>query len=230
MLKAAIESYASTRDKCPISGDVTYYGVLTDIFELRYSNKFKHVLFKCDWVDINTGKKQDEFQFTLVNFNHLLYKHNRLSDEPFILASQAEQVWYVQDPTEENWHVVMKMTPRDLYDTYGGAPMTNVIIDPQVEPFSSQVLDNATARHDEDNDWLRADVDGTIADVPTNSDDDDTCEDDVENNISIEDEDVEIDEDELETNEEIYESDLNSSDEDYTESDEDNSESNEDDD
>ena len=36
----------------------------------------------------------------LVNFNHLLYRKNRAVDEPFILASQAEQVRYVQDPLE----------------------------------------------------------------------------------------------------------------------------------
>ena len=58
------------------------------------------MLFKCDWVDNRTGKKEDEYKFTLVNFNHPLYPNNRETDEPFILASQAEQVWYVQDPIE----------------------------------------------------------------------------------------------------------------------------------
>lgn len=58
------------------------------------------MLFKCNWVDTKVGKKVDEFKFTFVNFNHLLYKDNQVGDKPFILASQAEQVWYVQDPKE----------------------------------------------------------------------------------------------------------------------------------
>ncbi|XP_075665539.1 uncharacterized protein LOC142635228 [Castanea sativa] len=32
-------------------GGITYYGVLSDIIELNYSENIKHVLFKCKWVD-----------------------------------------------------------------------------------------------------------------------------------------------------------------------------------
>lgn len=63
----------------------------------------------------NQGKKEDEFGFTLVNFNRLLYRHNRTTDEPFILATQAQQVWYVQDSVEPDWHVVVKMMPRNSF-------------------------------------------------------------------------------------------------------------------
>ncbi|KAL7184449.1 hypothetical protein ACSBR2_026580 [Camellia fascicularis] len=75
-----------------------YCRQLTNIVEIRYSNKIKHVLFKCDWIDNIHGKKEYVFNFTLVNFNHLLYRDDRITNEPFILASQAEQVWYVADP------------------------------------------------------------------------------------------------------------------------------------
>ena len=120
MLKATTESYASVRDINPISGDVNYYGVLTDIIELYYTKAYRHVLFKCDWVDFNRGLiKHDDFGFTLVNFNHLLYRRQQLIDEPFILASQAQQVFYVQDPVDENWHVVVKTRPRDFFDDVG---------------------------------------------------------------------------------------------------------------
>ena len=99
-IKSHTISYASWRDRNPRGGDVTFYGELTDIIEIRYTNAKKFMLFKCNWVDNRTGKKEDEYKFTLVNFNHLLYPNNRATDEPFILASQAEQVWYVQDPME----------------------------------------------------------------------------------------------------------------------------------
>jgi len=38
----------------------------------------------------------------LVNFNKVGYK-----DEPFILASQAQQIYYVTDPVDENWSIVL---------------------------------------------------------------------------------------------------------------------------
>ena len=34
---------------------------------------------------------------TIINFSHLLYNDNNVSNEPFILASQAEQICYIPD-------------------------------------------------------------------------------------------------------------------------------------
>ncbi|KAG5630842.1 hypothetical protein H5410_002559 [Solanum commersonii] len=48
------ESYVSTSDSASKSGNVTYYGRLNAIIELNYYEKFKVVLFKCDWVDCDT--------------------------------------------------------------------------------------------------------------------------------------------------------------------------------
>lgn len=163
-LIANTQSYASSRDKCPVTGEVTFYGVLRDIIEVRYSNDFKFVLFKCDWVDNNVGLKQDEFKFTLVNFKHLLYKHNRKSDEPFILASQAQQVWYVQDPIDEDWHVVVKMTPRDSYNMNERGSTEYEITCPQAEPYGGQQLDDALFTSEDDVNWVRTDVDGVTTD------------------------------------------------------------------
>lgn len=60
--------------------------MLKDVVEIQYTNALKFVLFKCDWVYALDGVKEDEFKFTLVNFNHLLYKDNVIGNEPFILA------------------------------------------------------------------------------------------------------------------------------------------------
>nr|GMD68245.1 transposon protein, putative, CACTA, En/Spm sub-class, expressed [Ipomoea batatas] len=38
------------------------------------------------------------------------------TDEPYVLASQAEQVYYVSDIKEPNWHVVVKTKSRNFYD------------------------------------------------------------------------------------------------------------------
>ncbi|XP_028120968.1 uncharacterized protein LOC114318309 [Camellia sinensis] len=102
MVKAKTSSYASAKDINPVEGDVAYYGYVTDIIELYYSHDHRYMLFMCNWIDNNKGLKQDDFGFTLVNFNHLLYAKKQDSDEPFILASQAQQVFYVNDSVDED--------------------------------------------------------------------------------------------------------------------------------
>ncbi|KAK6773698.1 hypothetical protein RDI58_028936 [Solanum bulbocastanum] len=74
MLKAISQSYASTKDKNPILAKV---------------NNNKGLIEK------------DDYGFNLVNFNHLLYTRHQLSDEPFIFASQDQQVFYVDHPMEK---------------------------------------------------------------------------------------------------------------------------------
>lgn len=94
-------------------GGVVYYGVLREIIQLDYYEGRKVVLLKCDWVDMRNkrGLKEDVLGFTLVNFKNL-WKTN----EPYVLASQAFQVFYTPDPVESNWNVVTKIKPRDVYD------------------------------------------------------------------------------------------------------------------
>ena len=98
--------------------DVHYYGVLNDIIELNYFEMFRVVLFKCNWVDVERGKgiKKDQLGFTLVNLSKLVHTGENSSDEPFVFASQVQQVFYVQDLWEPNWHVVVKTKPRDIYE------------------------------------------------------------------------------------------------------------------
>lgn len=40
----------------------------------------------------------------------------RFKDEPFILASQARQVYYVKDVKKLNWHIMVRATPRNFFD------------------------------------------------------------------------------------------------------------------
>lgn len=60
-------------------------------------------VFKCKWIDIDNGVKTDEFGFTLVDLEKASY-----TDEPFIMASQAKQVFYVCDPSNKKWLVVLQ--------------------------------------------------------------------------------------------------------------------------
>ncbi|KAM6597102.1 hypothetical protein CsatA_007626 [Cannabis sativa] len=109
IMTAKTQSFASSSDPNPVFGDVTFYGVLTDIIELDYSSGNRVVLFKCDWISRSGIKKEKDC--TRVNLSKLMRE-----DEPFILASQAEQVMYVEDLKHIGWHVALKINPRDYYN------------------------------------------------------------------------------------------------------------------
>jgi len=38
------------------------------------------------------------------------------TNEPYVLTSQVEQVYYVRDHLHQNWQVVVKMNPQNFYD------------------------------------------------------------------------------------------------------------------
>lgn len=54
MLSASVTSFSSRKDNNPVTGDMNFFGELTDIIEIQYSNSLKYTLFKCNWVDHRT--------------------------------------------------------------------------------------------------------------------------------------------------------------------------------
>lgn len=97
-----------------LPSNIDYYGVLTDIVELNYIGHNWVVLFKSDWWDISHkgfGYKKDEFGFMMINVSRRLP-----TNEPYVLACQAEQVYYINDIKSPNWQVVIKNDPRNFYD------------------------------------------------------------------------------------------------------------------
>ncbi|KAI5402456.1 hypothetical protein KIW84_050178 [Lathyrus oleraceus] len=59
-------------------------------------------IFGCKWVENNNGIRMDKSGFLQVDLNRVGYK-----DESFILASQARQVFYVNDPKSTKWSIVL---------------------------------------------------------------------------------------------------------------------------
>ncbi|XP_020082200.1 uncharacterized protein LOC109705831 isoform X1 [Ananas comosus] len=91
-----------------------YYGVLTEIIELQYLGGRRVVLFRCNWWDVynkEKGVKIDEYGHISVNCQRLLK-----TNEPFVLANQASQVFYASDNVNKGWHIVQKTQPRDIYE------------------------------------------------------------------------------------------------------------------
>nr|GEV57870.1 hypothetical protein [Tanacetum cinerariifolium] len=85
-----------------------YYGVLLEIWVIDYH--FRQIsLFKCDLVNHKAGgvKHDPNLGYTLVDLNSLGHK-----DDPFILASQARQVFYVKDQIDKKLSIVFRTLPR----------------------------------------------------------------------------------------------------------------------
>ncbi|KAG5415020.1 hypothetical protein IGI04_002587, partial [Brassica rapa subsp. trilocularis] len=100
---------------CSASGDDVYYGHIHEILEIKYLGivGLRCTVFYCDWHD-NTrdrGVRTYAFGVTSVNSRRKLQYY-----DPFILASQADQVCYIKYPQVRNrddpWVTVTRLNPR----------------------------------------------------------------------------------------------------------------------
>lgn len=153
-VRATTSSYSSIRDQNPVLSELDYYGILQNVIELDYGRGLKVVLFECEWVSKGKRLKLDEDGFALANFTNVR-RHN----EPYILASQAMQVFYVEDPVDCNWHVIITIDARAKYKMQ---PMTDV------DTYLQSCIGN---REDDNEDeeviWVRDDDAGVEIDVDT---------------------------------------------------------------
>nr|XP_011457811.1 PREDICTED: uncharacterized protein LOC101299351 [Fragaria vesca subsp. vesca] len=98
---------ASARDQNTSDGVMDFYGVIKSIWEVDYY-KFRVPMFYCDWVESTRGVKVDELGFTLVKLNRL----GHLND-PFVLATHVKQIFYIEDPLNAEWLVVVRCPNKD---------------------------------------------------------------------------------------------------------------------
>ena len=96
----------------PGTGQEMFYGQLQQILEFSYLNGFSVVLFRCKWFKCDSKHMVTENNITSIDINGEAYK-----DDQFILASQANQVFYVADPSRgPNWRVVQHVKHRSIWD------------------------------------------------------------------------------------------------------------------
>ena len=132
-------SYASSSDGNMQFGDVPYYGKLLDVVRITYQGLFSVTLFKCLWANTTTsrGLTTNGLGITSVNFSWPIHTGQSEDDEPYILASEAHQVYYVADERHRDWNMVVHLKPRDLYDMGDGE---NVAYD--CEPLQPASFEN----------------------------------------------------------------------------------------
>ena len=84
-----------------------YYGTIKEIWELNYV-KVKVALFRCTRISLGQVKL-DDYRKTCVNKTTMTYHK-----DPFILASDATQIFFAEDPLCKSCHVVMHVMRRVL--------------------------------------------------------------------------------------------------------------------
>ena len=93
--KATVNSGVCVRGNIYGENDIEYYGTIEEILELSYLGAPNRVLLlRCHWFDPINGVKVDE-KYGLVDVKP---KSRLNSNEPFVLASQAQQVYYTVYP------------------------------------------------------------------------------------------------------------------------------------
>ncbi|VVA32223.1 PREDICTED: transposon CACTA En/Spm [Prunus dulcis] len=151
-LEATTICISSAKDNTPVTGKVAYYGVLKEVIVLSY-HEFYIALVKCDWASIVNGIKLDN-GFTLVNLHE---GQSQFERDPFILASQAKQVFYSREDETSSWYVVMKALPKGFQD---------LEISDEMESGTSTPFDVSRLDYDdnEDEQYVRMDVHGMFFD------------------------------------------------------------------
>ncbi|XP_074374481.1 uncharacterized protein LOC141714884 [Apium graveolens] len=113
-LVAKTVQVSSAKDLNLVESDMTFYGVIEEIWELDY-RAFKAPLFLCRWADSDRGVKFDDLGFTLV-----------------------KQVFYVDDPVDITWSVVLTSTNRDYHEVYNDDDLGDTTL--ENPPLCSQIL------------------------------------------------------------------------------------------
>ncbi|KAA0063106.1 transposase [Cucumis melo var. makuwa] len=84
----------SSVDKNPVIGDMSFYGMIQEIWEFSY-NTFHIILFKINWVENKTSVRTDDLHSTLVDLSRIGH-----ASDSFIIAIHGKQVFYVLDPVD----------------------------------------------------------------------------------------------------------------------------------
>lgn len=154
-LVASAMLVSSSKDKNPVFDDMCYYGVIVEIWLLDYS-EFHIPVFKCEWVDNSSGVKTDDLGFTLVDRGRVGFKN-----EPFILASQAKQVFYVDDKFDPKWSVVLAAPQRCYLNGEKDNDMYDGNIEEDVRPELLPSIESFDPIGESRSTYMREDIEGS---------------------------------------------------------------------
>lgn len=140
-----------------------WYGVIKKIIALDFPNDKEVLLFECDWFDVpgattNKSRGYSKDQYGIIDIDTTRF---RFKDEPYILASQAQQVCYVKCAKKNNWCSVLRMKPRNLFAMPEREDGDNNVDHADVDSLVVGVEQmNVQHRHDDFTNWRRSDIEG----------------------------------------------------------------------
>ena len=157
-LTALTTSFTNSKDQNLIIGDVNYYGLIEEIIEVDYWGAFVIVLFRCTWYH----DEKDSLGFTRVNFNIICQK-----SDPFVMFTQVQQVFYIEDPIESHFQYPLKRQSIDFYDTQDD---NNTAVDDINGQFSHDLSFRSLLKNEyEELSWFRDDLPTKQIPVPSKS-------------------------------------------------------------
>jgi hypothetical protein len=143
-----IQGHKKTNQNSSVQTDAYDYGFIEEIWVLEHRENLKVLLFRCQWIRLSNGVKTNKYGMTNVNFRFLGYR-----EQPFVLAKDVTQVFYVKDPdpgNKEEHHVVLQgkrkiirvedVVDEEVYNQFDTLPsfgedITIPIIDDTDEPM-----------------------------------------------------------------------------------------------
>jgi len=152
----------------PSGNKETYYGRIEEIWKLDYGPTFKVPLFKCQWVKTTRGvvAVDNHYGMITLDLNNIGYK-----DEPFVLAKDVNQVFYVKNMStkmkrgkndnhpindESKRHIVLS-GKRNIVGIENKLDMSeDYEKDDKIQPFIVN-KDPSILLNDKDTPWLRQD-------------------------------------------------------------------------
>ena len=124
-------------------------------------------MFECDWYDIpaatkNKSKGYNKDQYGIID---IATTCRRYVNDPYVLGTQVEQVFYVKCANKSNRSSVVRMKPRTLFsmpeseETRQQGQIDIDSIDVGVETM------NVSTQHEELTNWTRNDLQGVTRDA-----------------------------------------------------------------
>jgi hypothetical protein len=164
----AVTNISSRTDIHPQQSENRYYGILDDILECDF-NSFKIVLFVVKWFRLRLNRNdpdrtviEHDSGFTMINTRSF----EPVGDEPYVLPSQCEQVFYFGVPHKPGWSFVVRHDPR-------GRPVKyNVMEEEDIEEAQDEVNDYQERQLPSDEEEEDGDDFGHADDNGDNDDDD----------------------------------------------------------
>ena len=141
-----------------------FYGHMFKIWELEYVFRHKVVLFQCEWYNTGTNGQRK-----MIRTNAYCTSIDVISrwyeNDPFILSSQARQVFYLQDTKlDEPWKIVQFIQYRGVFDVpeVGGEESNNNTKDS--DAFQQEAIVDVVSINVEDNiiDYCMGDVETEV--------------------------------------------------------------------